>query len=357
MPGVTDSKAEAEKLLGLPSDLARDQVLGDAVADWAKKDPDAAFAFARQLPQGQGRNHATGEALKQIAKKDPLRAMQMANEMLPEYWNAHSTDVPTEIASEVAKKDFSAARQWVEQMPVEQRGRVGQPLAAKLVQTDPAGALEWGSANEVDLSSIMGEAMKHSSAASLQWIEAKPEGPDRNRLLECALSNSGNGAAALGGDTAKFNSLLAQLPPDARLRVAGGMGWQVGGGYKAKNGWGWIATLDDEPSRLEAIMSASAAEAANARWHPDAPSQTPEFSDAPSHDAAILGKARNLAPEKALETFSQISDPQTQQNAFNRYLPDWLHRDSVKAEAWLRQNGSFTQEQIDAWKEESQWAQ
>jgi hypothetical protein len=36
-------------------------------------------------------------------------------------------------------------------------------------------------------------------------------------------------------------------------------------------------------------------------------------------------------------------------------MPDWLHGDPKKAEVWPKQNGTATQEQIDAWKEESQW--
>jgi hypothetical protein len=69
-----------------------------------------------------------------------------------------------------------------------------------------------------------------------------------------------------------------------------------------------------------------------------------------------MGKAQASKPEQAAESFLQISDPQTQQNAFDHYMPDWLHKDTAKAEAWLKQNGSFSQQQIDGWKEEGQWA-
>jgi hypothetical protein len=351
LPGITDAKAKAENLLGLPSDPARDTLLGNAVADWAIKDPDGAFAFAHQLPLGEGRNHATGDALKEIAKKDPFRAMQMANEMLPEYSQANVADVPAQIASETAKRDFAAAARWVEQMPAEMRRRVAFPIALNLVQTDPVRALEWGSANSVDFNgSILPAAMRKNSAETLRWIEAKPEGPDRDKLLEAAL-----GSSTLGGDSVRFNSELAQLPPESRLRVAENLGGFSGGAENAKRTWAWIATLDDESARLAAIRSASARVAIRARWNPDQPVQTPEFSDAASRDAVLLGKAQWSNPVDAAEGLLQISDPQTQQNAFDRYMPDWLHRDPAKTEAWLKQNGSFSQEQIDGWKEAARW--
>jgi hypothetical protein len=357
MPGVTDSKSEAEKLLALPAGPVRNNVLGNAVADWAQKDPEGAFAFAHQLPLGPDRNHATGDALRQIAKKDPMKAMQLANEMLPEYWKGNRVDVPADIAVEVAKKDFTAARQWVEQMPMEQRGRVAQPLAAKLVETDPARALEWGSANGVDLSSIMGGAMRKSTADTLRWIEQKPEGPDRTQLLEQALSSSGNGAATFGGDSAKFNSLLGQLPPDSQMHIANRLGNYNGGADKAKKIWDWIGTLDDESVRLEAITAVSYSAEQNARWNPKNSVSTPELSDVASHDAAIIGQSRgNPKPEDSAQMLLQINDPQTRQNQFNRAMPDWLHRSPDAAEAWLKQNGSFSQQQIDAWKEEGRWA-
>jgi hypothetical protein len=226
------------------------------------------------------------------------------------------------------------------------------------VKTDPVGALEWASANGVDLSSIMGDAMRKSTADTLRWIEAKPEGPDRNQLLERALSSSGNGAATFGGDSAKFNTLLGQLPPDAQMHVANRLGNYNGGADKAKKIWDWIGTLDDDTVRLEAITAVSYSAEQNGRWNPKNSAPTPELTDVASHDAAIIGQSRgNPKPEDSAQMLLQISDPQTQQNEFNRAMPDWLHRDSAKAEAWLKQNGSFSQEQIDAWKEESQWAQ
>ena len=217
--------------------------------EWAKQDPEGALAWAKSL-DGRDSSDAVSKALSEIATTDPLKASQMTAGLE----GSALAEANSSIASEWARKDWSATEAWVNGLPADQRGDALGAAVRSLADQDPALAgvkalsIPEGDARNQAVESVAqamsrenpGDAvawvMKNGNESSQQgamrevmstwaaqdpvearaWVEDQPEGPVRDSAASTYVlsDNSGSGADQVA---------LAESISDERSR-----GWTIG---------------------------------------------------------------------------------------------------------------------------------
>lgn len=103
-----------ERILAFPVTTARDEVIGFAVAAWARRDADAAIGWVRDLGDGELKARMISTASFEIAQTNPERAVALT-EMLPagrNRWLLLGAVAQTWVA-----KDAQAAMAWAKGLP------------------------------------------------------------------------------------------------------------------------------------------------------------------------------------------------------------------------------------------------
>jgi len=140
----------ARDFLGQLEGRTRSQAL-DAVTPYVMQ---YGFEYATSWIAGVGdegtRNRAAREMARDLANLDPAQAGQ---------WNAAMTDVETRrdisetVADRWARADLPAAREWVESLPEDTKSEAAEGIARRYAREDPAAAAQWltGLGNNPDL--------------------------------------------------------------------------------------------------------------------------------------------------------------------------------------------------------------
>ncbi len=352
-----DQKAQAERLAALPSDVARDRVLGATVTDWAKTDPAGALEFTMSLPAGGLRTSCYDVILRRWAETDPAQAAQKAAALLsdlPAGVNGNATIAL--VAGALAKEDPPAALAWLNGLPAEQRGAVAYSLVAGAwAKSDPLAALAWCRDNGVDASaswaSVLGAAMEKSPLETLSWVQALPPGTERDAWLEGAISHGGKLTFPPVSDaTAEMVAgLLDRLPPDAQERAASNLGWTSGHKGKIEDVRVWTAHLPDGPLRAAAVEAAvSYRMSANAS---NRDKMLEEFPSGFERDGALAGIAKvELTDDagRAAQTALGIADPDLRRDSLDRIIYRWFDDSPSEARAWLQNTADLPED----WKRE-----
>jgi hypothetical protein len=237
-----DKRAAATKLAALPASGVRDSVLFKTVDDWAKTDPEAAFTFAKNLPDAERMIAVTDNALRMWIQREPERAMKEVQALALTSRNAFRTiGLVASVAVALAKTDPARALQWVNELPEECRGTAPYVAIARTwAKTDPVAALEWCNANGIDPAvsqwtggwssmGIVSEAMGHHPVETLAWIESLPADKNREVLVERALASSSKYTYLKPKEAERLVALMTTLPPDAQARVAYQLGARAAG--------------------------------------------------------------------------------------------------------------------------------
>lgn len=106
-------RAAVERLAGRTAEPRRDELMGFAVAAWARREPDAAVGWVRDLPVGERRNRWLASAGFELAQTQPERAVAVV-EMLPE--GRDRWLLTGALAQTWVGKDPQAAHAWARQM-------------------------------------------------------------------------------------------------------------------------------------------------------------------------------------------------------------------------------------------------
>lgn len=121
--------------------------LGDIAREWAAKDPAAALAWARGLPEGQKRDKALAEIAGALLKKDPAQARTLIDEM-PH--NMGRAKLDAAYAGALAETDSKTALAFAnEKLHGMARIEAITNIAAAMGKTDPLGALKLLKENHV----------------------------------------------------------------------------------------------------------------------------------------------------------------------------------------------------------------
>lgn len=129
--------ALASRLAGATGDAF---LFGTVVEMWARKDDDAALAWAASY-QGPGAVEAKKVMIQRIGEKDPLKAVAIMNGM-PD-GGAAMGNAAAYVAGSYARQDLNAARDWVDRLPAgEARTAAEESLVEVWLRSDPMQAAE-----------------------------------------------------------------------------------------------------------------------------------------------------------------------------------------------------------------------
>lgn len=109
----------------LPQGDPREQALSQAAATWARNDSQAAASWISRLPAGSDRDNAASAFAQQIAGKDPHAAWEWAKKIGDKTYATHAAFRAAQV---MAARDPSTARQWAK------TGPFNPELRAKLEQ-------------------------------------------------------------------------------------------------------------------------------------------------------------------------------------------------------------------------------
>jgi hypothetical protein len=165
--------------------------------------------------------------------------------------------------------------------------------------------------------------------AAMKWAQARPEGLEKQALIERALMGLGNRFPE------EAASLLAQSPPAARSHVIGDIAgaWS---GSDPERAVAWAAQL------LSADEQAVAWEKLTENWsatHPvEAATWLKTLPPGTGRDAAAAAYARTVMgsdPDAAIAWAASIADPGKRVNALHTEYLHWRQFDPESARRWL----------------------
>ena len=362
-----DPAAQAARLRTLPSGKLRAEAFEDILAAWAKKDPVAAYASLAEIPPGIARDVARDDVLHKWAERDPAGALAEVNVLLPTLKaGVLGNKLITDLADLIGKKNPHLVLEWLGTLPVEFRTAPAIAAARGWAAKEPAAALDWCVENGVDVArghrfgfggwhaGVLGEALAAQPAATIEWLESLPAGPDRDRLLENALVDSlwrVPKEQLFGEGTAFAMRLFEQLAEDSQARTATALGRK-----RAEQGdlidlTAWAQNFPPGSARANAVAGAM-----GAAYVRDASRVEPllaSMASPPDRDAALRGLAEamsNAAPVDAAVRALAITDPATRRETLGSIVTGWVERDPETARTWLRDSATIPEAWKQAWR-------
>jgi hypothetical protein len=218
---------------------------------WAKNDPMAALAYAREKTRG---NFATHTILTAWASIDPQSAIRWAESNHtgdeanphmagvirgiagsdPELATSLLTGMPRSVERGEAldavlpyllAKGNEAARAWIESIKDEAlRSGAMMRVAQRFASTDPAGTAAWLIANPSEatqrrMDDVYEVWVRKDERAAMASLDSLPAGENRSNALRGIISSMA------GDDAAKAVSIMERYPSDLNDRVVGDFVW------------------------------------------------------------------------------------------------------------------------------------
>ena len=348
-----DPARQLATLAKLPANVLRPSMCYRAISTLAETDTAAAESFLSLLPEPRQRASLQTEILGKLAARDVTAALARLAALAPDLTpGIAGTRLVSEVLRAAAKKDPAAALAAVDGMPEELRT---QALGAVLVGwagEHPAEALEWATANGVDVAeaqaaaffgssgengsySLLGTAFDSDRVKTLAWVRGQPASPTRDGMLRHGLSS---------GTTEQKLELYSEITPQGRVEATYSM---------------IRALQEDDPKRAEAWVKAqpfgaarqggiSSLAAHQAGYAPDRLDTLAEAWPAGAdRDAALRGIAWSLysQPQRALDYARRVGDSAMREQLVERVAQTWSYRDESAARAWLTSAPEFSAEQ------------
>jgi hypothetical protein len=210
---------------------------GTVVRTWAKSQPEAALAWAKENgapqnpddqnnnnnrgPGGGNDNWALASVVTQLAKTNLDKAIQEAGSNDLGRTSGRTADALLNEA--IDQRGLDAAKKIVDSLPEGQfRNDYVQQLASKLAEKDPAGAVKWvmtnvsGDSKGRTLSEPVGNWLKCDQAAALTFLKGMPVGPDYDSPRVTATQQ-----LARTNPTEALTQLASISDPQRQARVLG----------------------------------------------------------------------------------------------------------------------------------------
>ncbi|HLP78393.1 MAG TPA: hypothetical protein VK327_15930, partial [Candidatus Paceibacterota bacterium] len=185
---ISRDPAFAAKLAqSLAPENGREDALRRVAQEWGVADPEAALAWAEQLPDAGERKSALADATTQLAQTDPAKAVELAE--------LHRLDdrngLMGNLAMLWAQKDLASALDWAGRQPAgDQKNEIIARLAFVESQTSPLEAanrvvrdIPPGPAQEEAVMSVLNQWANRDFASASAWVERFPEGSFRDRAI------------------------------------------------------------------------------------------------------------------------------------------------------------------------------
>lgn len=195
LPGaeISDFAAELDKVRGFKNPALRSQEFGRILRLWIARDPEAALAYVRQLPEGNERNQGLALIISIVSLRDPDRAIALARDVastreLQPVYSAIFAQLASQNVQEAIKRlpalpagpgrdnalraiadiwaraDSAAALAWAQKLDPADRGPALEAILQSVAATDAARAIQLAQ------QSLTGQALERSLAFSLRIL-------------------------------------------------------------------------------------------------------------------------------------------------------------------------------------------
>jgi hypothetical protein len=179
--------AEAVRLTG---ESGNSEMVTAAFAEWLRKDAPSAGAWAA-THEGAGKTAVQALLLEERAKKDPSSVLTEYAALQQSATDPDElTGLSRTIAGQLAEKDITATRSWVESLPPgAPRDAATQQLAEQWINEDAEAASAWikelppGDARDAAARELSDKIMRRDPAAALEWARSiQDEGLRKDRM-------------------------------------------------------------------------------------------------------------------------------------------------------------------------------
>jgi len=238
---------------------------------WASADPEAAIRWAESNHDGDGANPYMAGIIRAIAGSDPARATQLLTGMPRSQERGEALDA---MLPHLLTQGAAATRSWIEGITDEAlRNGAMSRATDQLAEIDPAGTAAWlianpGEATQRRMDDVYSSWAQKDEQSAISSLAALPAGENRTNALRGVVSS------VAVRDPKAAVSMLDRFPNDVNDRVV-----------------------------------------QNVVWH--------SFGNDPS---------------LAVNQISRIADEGERERMYRRTLEAWMDRDSAAAMAWMKTN-------------------
>jgi hypothetical protein len=301
---AADPKRAMALAQSLPDDrYAKEVLIRKAMETWVLQDQAGALDYAQNLPAGPEHNLVLEAALRSLAMKDPKTATSLVGLLPP---GQAQTDVMSSIANGLAQTDPQAG------------------LTFALQNLTVQGHLN------IFMNNMASEWARKDLEAAKNWWQNVPEGPSRDSFIEGLMSTM------LEGSTADAAAFISGLPPgndQSRATASLMLRWASEDPEAAAK---WATSLTDEKSRVGAyqnlIMGWAFVDPTKAsQWLADLPNDQNRQSLAQTF-VSYIGME---SPAVAAPWADSLTDANQRNKAIQMVAKAWLQTDADRAKAWL----------------------
>lgn len=334
-----DSASAAEYVKNLPPGDYRQKAIAELCQHWADTGIDtsttntpAILTWAQSLPTEAEQLAAMNQIVANWARKDPQAAMQFANQH-PEL----SGDALGKIAEALAKTDLAIATNWVVSLPDGQKKNTTLlAMSETWAQTDPKGmavfalGLPAGEIQTQYLTHACCQLAARDLPGTVELLQPLSDAALRQNLLEsvgrsCDLSHT--------EQAAKY---IAAMPAgnDQRAAITGLLAsWSPVDPEASVN---WLSAFPETNAQPEQVASviqvwAQREPAAAAKWLTNAPA---EIDGERTINAFLEGVVAKY-PEYAAQWTQSVTDAAKRQKYQIQVARPWLKTDSSAASKWI----------------------
>jgi len=238
---------------------------------WASNDPEAAIQWAKANHQGDGANPYMAGIIKGIASSDPARATQLLTEMP---FGEERGEALAGLMPHIMAQGPEAAREWIAAIDDERlRNGAMTRVAEDLAAVDPKRTADWllanpGEATIGKLDNVLSVWMDTDRPAAMAYYQGLPPGENRSNALRGII-----------------NSLAVSNPREAANYLDNHSG-------------------DVTDREVQHFV-----------WH--------SFGEDPSLAVSYIAK---------------ITDPTKRDGTYTKMIDGWLRQDEPAARAWIQSN-------------------
>jgi RNA polymerase sigma factor (sigma-70 family) len=335
------ARAAAESLTG----ANRVQALSGVAQGWAERNGTAALAWARTLPEGPERDGALRGTLIGWARSDPVAALNNIDAAPPgKEEMTFASDTAAKVLQAASEKNFDATMAWL----AENSGKIGREswlgltgVIQKKLAADPAALLSYVVSQPASmrqglqhaLDSVMlnegyaqrdavwswlgaqpsGEfvdklrGMMLRTAAwkdpelAMEWMQAMPDSPEAQRLIEHNLSSLVNNGANLE----RIEGLLAKAPEKLRPGLLA-TAFTSEGDWRQSDLEPWMQRLNELPAEQR-----------------------------PGAAGSLARRMAATDPQAAVQWAASLTNAEERRSAVGNLTARWANADSYEASEWV----------------------
>jgi hypothetical protein len=339
---LVDPATGLAKIQAMDNAADRDAALTVALRNMAKSNPAQALALSESISAGRMRDEAMATAIKSLAAADLQAAMAATEKMAA----SNERDTALRALIDRLRTSDPAAALDLAMKRSNTEGRLVGSLVAGWMRSAPEAALSWVATHQVKQ-----QEQWEISNSIAEWAALHPD----EAVAKLTQPQAGDGSKLL------FDGVVQGLAKSDPQRAADLVLTSASASYQmvaevavrladtdpVKAG-SWVQRLpENSPAR-----PAASSRVARSWAQKDPRAAVAWVESLPVgnlREGAAWGLASRFAetqPEAAIQWLGRISDPAMRPQATNEVLGIWLRRDRDAAQAWIRENAAFVGEPV-----------